>query len=68
MWFGEKIPSMAYGTRGLVYAFIEIKGPKKDQHSGYGGSFREPMTDLVNILSKSPISVSRSNIKLVILS
>ena len=51
VWFGEKIPSMAYGTRGLVYAFIEIKGPKKDQHSGYGGSFREPMTDLVNILS-----------------
>ena len=52
-WFGEKIPSMVYGTRGLVYAFIEIRGPQKDLHSGgFGGSLREPMVDLVNILSK----------------
>ena len=52
-WFGEKVPSMDYGFRGLVYAFIEIRGPNKDQHSGqFGGSFREPMTDLVYLLSK----------------
>ena len=52
VWFGEKKPSMAYGTRGLVYAFIEIQGPSRDLHSGsYGGSLREPMLDLVTILS-----------------
>jgi acetylornithine deacetylase/succinyl-diaminopimelate desuccinylase-like protein len=52
-WFGEKTPSMDYGFRGLVYAFIEIFGPSADQHSGaFGGSFREPMTDLIYILSK----------------
>ena len=52
-WYGEKYPSMVYGTRGLVYAFIEISAPPKDLHSGaFGGVFREPMVDLVNILSK----------------
>ena len=51
-WFGDKTPSMDYGFRGLCYVFIEISGPAKDQHSGqFGGSFREPMLDLVNILS-----------------
>ena len=51
-WFGDKVPSMDYGFRGLCYVFIEIQGPKKDQHSGqFGGSFREPMLDLVQILS-----------------
>lgn len=52
-WFGDKTPSMDYGFRGLVYAFIEIKGPEKDQHSGqFGGSFREPMVDLAYLLPK----------------
>ena len=52
-WFGERVPSVDYGFRGMVYAHIEISGPNKDQHSGeFGGAFREPMTDLVYILSK----------------
>ena len=51
-WAKEETPSIGFGTRGIVYAFIEISGPKKDVHSGTGGSFREPMTDLIQILSK----------------
>ena len=51
-WESENTPAIVYGTRGIVYAFIEISGPKKDMHSGIGGTFREPMTDLVQILSK----------------
>ena len=51
-WEKEEIPAIVYGTRGIVYAFIEISGPKKDVHSGTGGTFQEPMTDLIQILSK----------------
>ena len=52
-WFGEKTPSIDYGFRGLVYGHLEIRGPNKDQHSGeFGGSFREPMTDLVYLMSR----------------
>ncbi len=52
-WFGDRVPSMDYGFRGLCGASIEISGPDKDQHSGqFGGAFREPMVDLVNLLSR----------------
>ena len=51
-WYGEETPSIVYGTRGIVYVFIEISGPKRDIHSGTGGTFQEPMTDLIHLLSK----------------
>lgn len=51
-WFGETKPSMDYGFRGIAYMGVEISGPKKDEHSGSGGSMREPMTDLIYLLSK----------------
>ena len=52
-WFDDSRPSMDYGFRGIAYMGIEISGLKKDQHSGVaGGSIREPMTDLIYLLSK----------------
>jgi acetylornithine deacetylase/succinyl-diaminopimelate desuccinylase-like protein len=37
----------------MAYMGIEITGPKQDMHSGSeGGTFREPMTDLINLMSK----------------
>ncbi len=52
-WYGENQPSLDYGYRGITYMAIEISGPKKDQHSGVvGGSIREPMTDLICLMSK----------------
>jgi Cys-Gly metallodipeptidase DUG1 len=39
--------------RGISYYAITIKGPGQDLHSGvFGGTVHEPMTDLVNVLSK----------------
>lgn len=52
-WFDDDHPSMDYGFRGLSYLGIEIQGPYRDQHSGQvGGAIREPMTDLVHLLTK----------------
>lgn len=52
-WFSDNAPGMDYGFRGLAYMGIEIQGPEKDIHSGLaGGIIREPMTDLVKILSQ----------------
>ena len=52
-WFGDNRPSMDYGFRGIAYLGIEISGPNKDQHSGFvGGSIREPMADLIFVMSK----------------
>jgi len=52
-WFSDDAPGMDYGFRGLAYMGVEIHGPHKDVHSGLGGGImREPMTDLVHILSQ----------------
>jgi len=52
-WFTDQKPSIDYGARGIAYMGIEISGPNQDQHSGLvGGSIREPMTDLIFLLSK----------------
>lgn len=51
-WFGDNVPAMDYGFRGIAYMGIEIKGPAKDVHSGSGGTFREPLTDLVKIMAE----------------
>ncbi|MFX0149673.1 MAG: M20/M25/M40 family metallo-hydrolase [Candidatus Hodarchaeota archaeon] len=52
-WFTDHRPSIDYGARGIAYMGIEISGPKQDQHSGLvGGTIREPMTDLIYLLSK----------------
>jgi hypothetical protein len=38
--------------RGLICLFLEVTGPEKNLHSGSdGGSFTEPMNNLVAVLS-----------------
>ncbi|MHA2089691.1 MAG: M20/M25/M40 family metallo-hydrolase [Candidatus Kariarchaeaceae archaeon] len=50
-WFGETIPSMDYGFRGVTYMGIEITGPNQDVHSGHGGTLNEPIEDLIYIMA-----------------
>lgn len=50
-WFNDEQPSVDYGFRGITYMGITLSGPKADQHSGLGGTIREPMIDLVNLMS-----------------
>lgn len=52
-WLGKNKPCLTYGLRGLCYFFLEIEGGTKDLHSGvFGGAVREPMNDLVWLLSQ----------------
>lgn len=52
-WLGTSKPVLTYGLRGCNYYQVAIKGPGADLHSGiFGGVIAEPMTDLVNVLSK----------------
>ncbi|KAJ5118535.1 Cys-Gly metallodipeptidase dug1 [Penicillium atrosanguineum] len=52
-WLGTEKPCLTYGLRGCNYYSVSISGPAQDLHSGvFGGSAHEPMTDLVNVLSK----------------
>lgn len=39
--------------RGLTYYKIKVSGPARDLHSGvFGRTVHEPMTDLIQIMSK----------------
>ncbi|KAJ5083279.1 Cys-Gly metallodipeptidase dug1 [Penicillium angulare] len=52
-WLGTEKPCLTYGLRGCNYYSVSVEGPAQDLHSGvFGGSAHEPMTDLVNVLSK----------------
>lgn len=52
-WLGKTKPSLTYGLRGVSYFHVTVEGPKADLHSGvFGGTVHEPMTDLINLLSK----------------
>jgi Cys-Gly metallodipeptidase DUG1 len=52
-WLGKTKPCLTYGLRGVSYFSLSIKGPGQDLHSGvFGGTVHEPMTDLVNIMSR----------------
>ncbi|CDO56314.1 hypothetical protein DV495_004245 [Geotrichum candidum] len=52
-WLDDETPCLNYGLRGVIKARIEIQGDYPDLHSGvYGGVYREPTIDLVNLLSK----------------
>lgn len=52
-WLGTSKPVLTYGLRGCNYYQVSIKGPGADLHSGiFGGVIAEPMTDLVQVLSK----------------
>ncbi|OCH87162.1 CNDP dipeptidase [Obba rivulosa] len=52
-WLNTRTPCLTYGLRGLVYFKVTVSGPARDLHSGaFGRSVHEPMTDLVQIMSK----------------
>jgi acetylornithine deacetylase/succinyl-diaminopimelate desuccinylase-like protein len=52
-FFGDEIPSICYGLRGLCYMQVELVGPNRDLHSGvYGGAVGNPVNELATIISK----------------
>lgn len=47
----EDRPTVCYGVRGLAGLQLDVKGPKRDLHSGlYGGAVQNPIHALVEIL------------------
>ncbi|CAI5952770.1 unnamed protein product [Closterium sp. NIES-64] len=51
-WISDQHPCLIYGMRGLICLTVAMSGPLKDLHSGtHGGSFNEPLNDLVTVLS-----------------
>ncbi|PVU95578.1 hypothetical protein BB561_001723 [Smittium simulii] len=52
-WLGTTKPCLTYGLRGNNYYHIEVSGPAADLHSGvFGGVVHEPMTALIQVMSK----------------
>jgi len=50
--FGEGVPSITYGLRGLAYVEILLTGPNRDLHSGvYGGAVENPISVLARLIS-----------------
>ena len=51
--FGEGIPTLTYGLRGMSYQEVEVIGPEKDLHSGsFGGAVGNPVNILAGIIAK----------------
>ena len=51
--FGENLPSICYGLRGLAYMQIDLVGPNKDLHSGsFGGTVHNPIQALTEIIAQ----------------
>lgn len=49
--FAPGLPTITTGLRGMVYAEIEVRGPRSDLHSGmYGGVAPNPFQGLAQIL------------------
>ncbi len=48
--YGDGIPAITYGLRGIVACEVRLTGPSKDLHSGvYGGSVANPANALAKI-------------------
>jgi acetylornithine deacetylase/succinyl-diaminopimelate desuccinylase-like protein len=51
-FFGEDLPAICYGLRGLSYMQIDCVGPNRDLHSGsFGGTVHNPIQALAEIIS-----------------
>ena len=63
--FAKGLPSICYGLRGLAYIEIEVRGTKRDLHSGvFGGAVVNPANALTQMLgslkdAKGRITVPR---------
>lgn len=52
LWIAPETPSLCYGLRGIIYAFIRVRGPAVDLHSGvHGGVVANPHVKLAHLLS-----------------
>jgi len=50
--FGEDVPSITYGLRGIAYFEVVVTGPKQDLHSGgFGGMVANPAGVLASLLA-----------------
>ncbi|NND71598.1 MAG: dipeptidase [Rhodothermales bacterium] len=50
--FGDGIPSITTGLRGLAYVQVELTGPNRDLHSGvYGGAVDNPANALARMIA-----------------
>ena len=48
--YGDGIPAITYGLRGIIAAEVRLTGPRKDLHSGiYGGSIANPANAIAGI-------------------
>jgi acetylornithine deacetylase/succinyl-diaminopimelate desuccinylase-like protein len=51
-FFDGNLPAITTGLRGMMYAQIDVVGPRQDLHSGgYGGTVRNPATVLAEIVA-----------------
>eukprot|EP00899_Mesostigma_viride_P012902 jgi/Mesvir1/21612/Mv04038-RA.1 len=51
-WHDDARPCLVYGMRGMMCIRVTVEGARKDLHSGNdGGTFTEPLNDLVTVLS-----------------
>lgn len=50
--FGQGIPSITVGLRGLAYVQVNLTGPDRDLHSGvYGGGVENPANALASMIA-----------------
>ncbi|MEZ6122305.1 MAG: dipeptidase [Planctomycetaceae bacterium] len=48
--YGDGIPAITYGLRGIIAAEVRLTGPAKDLHSGvYGGSIANPANAIARL-------------------
>ncbi|MEZ6132307.1 MAG: dipeptidase [Planctomycetaceae bacterium] len=48
--YGDGIPAITYGLRGIIAAEVRLTGPKKDLHSGvFGGSIANPANAIARL-------------------
>jgi acetylornithine deacetylase/succinyl-diaminopimelate desuccinylase-like protein len=51
--YGDGIPAITYGLRGIVAAEVRLTGPSRDLHSGiYGGSIANPANALARLVGR----------------
>lgn len=51
--YGQGLPSLCYGLRGLTYLQVDVQGPNSDLHSGsFGGAVANPCNALAEIIAK----------------
>ncbi len=61
--YGEGMPAITTGTRGLVYLEVLLTGPSKDLHSGvYGGQIANPINELAALIATLHTADGRVNL------